>query len=413
MLAFSAAAQFMSAPGQSYSVSQFNKPMQESLGFSETTVSFAYGVATIISGLVLPWTGRMIDRFGARVVMPTAAGLLAIACVIMSQVSNAPLLYVGFTLIRCLGQGAMWLVGTWLVGEWFLRKRGIATAISGLGSSLSVMLFPILNLYLIQTFGWRAAWQILGLIVAAGIVVPASLYLRDRPEDLGLHPDGVEPGEAMRQTDLPTESDATPTEQSWTLREVLFDATFWKLISVGVTVGMIGTGLVFHQQTVFASRGISTNLAMYLISIQALFSTPVTFLAGSWTDRYPPARLLGISMLMFSLSIVFLYLLPHWSFVFVYAVLNGLVAAIQRTAGTVVWVNYYGRQNQGVIRGAAMSAMILAAAVGPLPLAISNDRFGSYDPILIAYAIIPLISMVLVFTAKRPNLARRHDELAD
>ena len=79
MIGFSAAAQFMSAPGQSYSVAAFKKPMQNALGISETNVSFAYAVATVISGLVLPWTGRMIDRFGARTVLPLAAGALALA----------------------------------------------------------------------------------------------------------------------------------------------------------------------------------------------------------------------------------------------------------------------------------------------------------------------------------------------
>ena len=166
---------------------------------------------------------------------------------------------------------------------------------------------------------------------------------------------------------------------------------------------MIGTGLVFHQETIFAERGISKDLAMMLISYQALIGTVAAFWAGSLTDRYPAERLLGLAMLMFAASIFILYFLPHWSFVFVFAVLNGLNGAIQRTAGTVVWVNYYGRQNQGVIRGAAMSAMILAAAIGPLPLAMSNDRWGTYSPVLIAYAVIPLVSMLLVFTAKRPS----------
>lgn len=129
MLGFSAAAQFLSAPGQSYSVAAFKKPMQDSLGISETNVSFAYGVATIISGLVLPATGRLVDRYGARTVLPIAAALLSLACWLMSAVSSIPLLYIGFTLIRCLGQGAMWLIGTWIVGEWFLRKRGFATAL--------------------------------------------------------------------------------------------------------------------------------------------------------------------------------------------------------------------------------------------------------------------------------------------
>lgn len=412
MIGFSAAAQFMSAPGQSYSVSAFKKPMQDTLGISETNVSFAYSVATIVSGLVLPWTGRMIDRFGARVVLPIAAGLLGLSCVVMSFVTNVPLLYVGFTLIRCLGQGAMWLVGTWIVGEWFLRKRGLATAVSGLGSSLSVMLFPVLNLYLIKQFGWQSTWQILGAIVAITVVVPAVLFLRNRPEDIGLHPDGIaptsdgEPEEGSQEGTepvIPTPVANQPTDESWTLKEVLVDATFWKLLSVGVCAGMIGTGLVFHQETIFAAHGISKDLAMWLISIQAAIGTVAAFWAGSLTDRYPAEKLLALAMLMFAVSIGIVYFLPHWSFVFIFAILNGLNGAIQRTAGTVVWVNYYGRQNQGVIRGAAMSAMILAAAVGPLPLAMCNDRLGTYGPVLVAYAIIPLLSMLLVLSAKQPN----------
>ncbi len=405
MIGFSAGAQFMSAPGQSYSVSAFKKPMQDALGISETNVSFAYSVATIVSGLILPWTGRMVDRFGARVVLPTAAALLGISCFVMSYVTNVPMLYVGFTLIRCLGQGAMWLVGTWIVGEWFLRKRGFATAVSGLGSSLSVMLFPVLNLYLIKQYGWQPTWRILGLIVAVSIVVPAILFLRNRPEDIGLHPDGIDPDDGVEKTCKADTTAIQPTEESWTMREVLLDATYWKLLSVGVCTGMIGTGLVFHQETIFAQRGISKDLAMWLISIQALVGTVSAFWAGSLTDRYPAEKLLGIAMLMFSISIAIIYALPHWSFVFVFALLNGLNGAVQRTAGTVVWVNYYGRQNQGVIRGGAMSAMILAAAAGPLPLAMANDRWGTYGPVLVAYAIIPLLSMALVMSAKQPQRA--------
>ena len=120
-------------------------------------------------------------------------------------------------------------------------------------------------------------------------------------------------------------------------------------------------------------------------------------------------RLLAVAMLMFSVSIGILYFLPHWSFVFLFALLNGLNGAIQRTAGMVVWVNYYGRQNQGVIRGAAMSAMILAAAMGPLPLAMSNDRWGTYGPVLIVYAMIPLLAMGLVLSAKQPTRAASQD----
>ncbi len=401
MIGFSAAAQFMSAPGQSYSVSAFKKPMQDSLGISETNLSLAYFVATIVSGLALPWTGRLIDRYGARVVLPAAASLLAIACFVMSAVSNVPSLYIGFTLIRCLGQGAMWLVGTWIVGEWFLRKRGLATAVSGLGNSMSVMLFPVLNYYLIAEFGWQTTWKILGIVVAGTIVIPAVLFLRDRPEDMGLHPDGIDPKDSSNS--VPNASDdALATEDAWSLSEVLANATFWKLLSVGVCTGMIGTGLVFHQETILAEHGISKKLAMWLITIQATIGTLAAFWAGRLTERIAPQRLLALAMLMESMAVAVIYFMPVWTLVFAFAILSGLHGAILRTAGTIVWVNFYGRQNQGVIRGAAMSAMILAAAIGPMPLAMSNDTFGTYDPVLVAYVLIPLFSMWLVLTAKRP-----------
>ena len=86
-----------------------------------------------------------------------------------------------------------------------------------------------------------------------------------------------------------------------------------------------------------------------------------------------------------------------------FAVLMGLQSSILRSAGTVVWVNYYGRENQGAIRGLTMSAMILAAAVGPLPLAVSIDRTGSYQAALILFCVLPVTSAVLVATASMPR----------
>lgn len=400
MLGFSAAAQFMSAPGQSYSVSAFNKPMQDGLGLSETSLSLAYSVATIISGLVLPWTGRQVDRFGARRVLPVVAALLATACVVMSNVSGLPTLYVGFTMIRCLGQGAMWLIGTWIVGEWFLKKRGIATALSGIGATLSIMLFPVLNLTLIESFGWQNAWLALAGIVAVTMIVPPALFLRNRPEDIGLRPDGARP---ETDDENPANVVVNPTTDAWTLSEVLRDPTFWKLISVGFCAGMIGTGLVFHQETILAAHGISKTMAMSLISFQAVIGTIATFGAGWLTDRVRAERLMAAAMLMLSGSVAIAWLMPHPSLIFLFAVLGGLNGSILRTAGTVVWVNYYGRENQGVIRGAALSSMILAAALGPLPLAMANDYWGSYGSALALFTVLPLLSMGLVLTASQPK----------
>ena len=114
MVGIAAAAQFMSAPGQSYSVAVFKEPMRASLGISETNYSLAYAFATIVSGALLPFVGRLVDRHGARRVLPTIAFLLGLACLGMSFVSGLGSLYLGFSFVRALGQGALSLVAAWL-----------------------------------------------------------------------------------------------------------------------------------------------------------------------------------------------------------------------------------------------------------------------------------------------------------
>ena len=86
-----------------------------------------------------------------------------------------------------------------------------------------------------------------------------------------------------------------------------------------------------------------------------------------------------------------------------YAVMLGLHGSILRSTGTVVWMNYYGRKHQGAIRGIAMAVMIFAAAAGPLPLALSIDRLGTYDIALYGFIAVPLAAAGLVCTAHAPR----------
>ena len=420
MLGISAAAQFFSAPGQSYSVSAFKEPMRASLGISETSLSLAYGVATVFSGLAVPLFGRAIDRWGARILVPLITIGLGAGCGVMSVVSGLPRLYVGFGLIRAFGQGALFLAGTWIVGEWFLRKRGIATSISGLGSAASVMTFPLLNGWLIARFGWQTAWLILGAICVVLLVLPSAIFLRDRPEDLGLSPDGDEPHPPSGyENRRPITGDTTSavadgpnpaiqTTDSWPVAEVLRNFTFWRLLSVSATAGLVGTGLVFHQVSVMGSRGVSETFALGLISLQAGLSTIAALGAGWLTDRVQSQRLMSAAMLLLAASVGLLLYMPTPWLAVVFALFMGIQSSILRSAGTVVWVNYYGRENQGSIRGLTMSAMVLAAAIGPLPLALSLDRTGSYNAALLFFCGLALVSAMLVSTASMPRRPNGH-----
>ena len=137
---------------------------------------------------------------------------------------------------------------------------------------------------------------------------------------------------------------------------------------------------------------------MALLSLQALIGTLVGLGAGWLTDRIQNRYLLASAMGLLAGAVGIVWLLPMSLLAVVYALMLGLHGSILRSTGAVVWMTYYGRQNQGTIRGVAMAVMIFGAAAGPLPLAVSRDQFGHYTPALTGFLTVPLIAGLLVMT---------------
>lgn len=412
MLLIAAAAVFMSAPGQSFSVAAFVDPMLLELQLDRTNYSVAYMVATLIGGLILPFIGRTVDKLGARIVLPIVALGLGLACCWMSQLTGIVSLYAGFTMIRCLGQGSLTLLGNWIVCEWFQEYRGRAAGLCAVGGTMSVLVMPQLNDVLINQYGWRQAWVVLGAIVVITLVLPAICFLRDRPEALGLLPDGKFPvgdnvaPESAENASAANSNDAAiriPDNQSFTAKEALKSPTFWKLASVVATVSLVGTGLMFHQVSILAERDVSRSAALTSLGVQAAAATVSTLLAGYLIDRMAARFVLATSMLLEIFAILLLIFLPGPKWVFVYSALLGLHGGIIRSAGSIVWVNYFGRKFQGSIQGVSMSIMVLAAALGPVPAALSQDLTGNYDAALWAFLLLPTCAGLAVLTAKPPQ----------
>ena len=124
-----------------------------------------------------------------------------------------------FAALRALGQGSLTINATLLVNQWFVEKRGRAIAIMGLGFQLSNAILPYLSRVLIDSFGWREAYVILGILVMILIIPPAFFLLRNFPEDLGLFPDG---------NDSPPEIEKKNNKQTIQERRVLTSKNFCK-----------------------------------------------------------------------------------------------------------------------------------------------------------------------------------------
>lgn len=412
---------FFSAPGQSYSVAVFIEPMLDSMGLLRTQFSTAYLVATTLGALCLPRLGRLLDRRGARVVLPLVALAFGASCLWMAQVSSLIGLYFGFTLIRCFGQGALTLSSTWLVGQWFRRRRGMAMGLVGLGGTMSVMLFPVTNHWMVEEIGWRWTWVVLAFGVWGFLILPSILLVRNRPEDIGLLPDGATaPEEPACEAESNGESgtdDEKPhhplmTDENWTLDEAYRTFAFWKLLSALATSALVGTGLIFHQVSLMKEllHVESAGFALSMISVQAIVATLTAIVGGMLADRFAPRRLIAVSMAAMALSMVVLMLGTSYWIAPIYSALLGLHGGIMRSAGTVVWINFFGRLHYGAIQGFALTGAVLASAVGPLPLAWSADYLKSFTPALWGLLVLPVAACILVWSAHPPVRGRKTPE---
>jgi MFS family permease len=397
MLGVAGLAMFTSGPGQTYAVSLFVNPMIEDLGWSRTTMSGLYTAGSLTAAATMFLVGRLLDRYGARVMLPVVVVLFGFALIFMGHTSQQWHLFAGFALIRALGQGSLTLMPTTLIALWFVRLRGRVMALNSLGAVASQAAFPPLIHLLISAFGWRSAWVVLALIVWGLLLIPAVLLIRRSPESVGLLPDGTE-APSEQQVEL-----SSPREVNFTLSEALKTRTFWLLILAGSSQSLIGTALVFHHVSVMDSGGLDAVVAASALSVIAPGALLGTFLAGFLCDRFPNRFVLVGGQLILVFAMLLILVMAHPWQALVYGGLLGLGGGILMTTAAVIWPNYYGREHLGAIRGVVTSAMVASAALGPLPFGFLFDVSNSYTWAVLIFLTLPIACAIAAFMATTPQ----------
>ncbi|MFB9974180.1 MFS transporter [Allobacillus sp. SKP2-8] len=393
---------FFSGPGQTYSNSIFIDAYIEDFGWSRSLVSSVYSIATLVAGLIMIFVGRFIDRFGQRVMMVVVGTLFAIACFWNSAVSTIWMLSIGFFAIRLLGQGSMSLIPNTLAAQWFVKKRGFAVSLMALGSFISAMVFPIINTWLIDTWDWRFAWQFWGILLLVIFVPVALLGVRNKPEDIGLEPDGpLKQKEELKP--ILGSAVVKEAEEDWTLQEAKKTRAFWAiLICVGIP-SMINTGITFHILSIFGSNDLSPGIAATVLSLMAMVGIPMSFVSGFITDRVQTNYLLLAIFIIEFILLLMLLITNNFFMAILFGIIWGTANGLERISLNVIWPNYFGRKYIGSINGVGVTMTVLGSSLGPLPFGVGFDLFHSYTPVLLASLIFPVIGMVCAILAKKPD----------
>jgi MFS transporter, OFA family, oxalate/formate antiporter len=372
----------MTIPGQTVGVSIFLDGIIADLEMSRSEVSTLYLIGTLVGSLLLPFVGRFVDRRGPRLAVVAIAAAFALACVWMGFVQGAVTLLIGFTLVRALGQGSLSLVSVHAVAIWFVRRRGVAIGLLGIGMALWTSIFPSLVERVVEPLGWRTTYALLGALVALTILPLGALVFRDRPERFGLLPDGAAPSAA---NEVPAEAAYRPAEARATL-------TFWLFLSGLFLASCFGTGLLFHHYAILAQGGLDRAVAAAAFVPLGVMSAVGNLGTGALIGRVPPRFLLSAMLLLLGLGLVMAGRLGGEASVWFYGAIVGVRGGMSGSLEGNVFAHYFGRAHLGAIRGQVVTAMVIGSALGPLLFALGYDLTGSYTAVT-ALAAIPAFAL--------------------
>lgn len=405
-------AAFIHSEAVSSTLSVFIKPMTESLGWSRGMISGVRSFEQILEAVAAPLIGPIVDRHGGRILMVVGslvAGAGFIAVAFTQDLWQFYTLRAIVTLgVLCFGG----LVTHVAIANWFVRKRGRAFAISGLGGSLGTVIVIPVATWLILTLGWRATWALFGVFVWGLIVAPALLLMRRRPEDMGFRPDGDAVPDVPADRTSPDMQDMRRSRQelpavareeiTWNRSEAIRTRAFWVIVVVFGMSRLAAMGINLHLIPYLLDLGYSGGIAASVFVVRSgvgLFGNPIWGLAA---ERYDVRLLTFVKFVLQVLAVTTIVLAQSLGMVYAGFALYGIAQGGGGILTEIMFANYYGRLSLGAVRSLALPLQIAFSAGGPLLLGVSFDVTGSYT---FAFSIIigaSMISAALILLATPP-----------
>jgi sugar phosphate permease len=384
------------------------KPITEEFGWSRSTFAGALTIGTLCGGVVAIFVGPRLDRYGGRWILTVAFIIIGLALILMSRVTTLWQFYVLQAIARMMNMGVVILGLQVIIPKWFIYGRGRALAFSQLGMTLGNIVVPLYIQMTAATAGWRVASMILGIAVVIVAIPVFTIFLRRRPEDMGLFPDGVVYQKHTETLDKTVTSEGgTPLaksfEVSFSVREVVKMRSFYLLLTASTILMFVAPGMFLHLVSYLTDNGLSPRVSAMVMAVVSGSSAIGSISFGTFADRHNPRLLLASGLAL--MGIGYLLLIFSHSIVpaFAWAVYMGIVQGGVFTTIQVVWANYYGRESIGGIRGVVWPVQTTAAAIGPLISALTYDMYGGYAFIFALCAFLSVVGSLSVLVAKSPS----------
>lgn len=391
IVAVAALAQGVSAGATFYTYGVLLKPLAAEFQVSRLAATMGLTLLMIVQGLVAPAVGRALDR-SVRGVMALGATLLALGLLLLSQAQALWQVALVFSTLIAVGAHMFGpLAASNAAARWFVLRRGRALGTVSLGATAGGLSFPPLATFLVESFGWRSAALALSGLVAL-LVVPLWLMVVNRPEDVGLHPDGAD--ETAPEPEVA--SDVTTAL-------LLRSRNFWFITaSIGLAWAPVAV-VIAHLVPYTTDLGFSPGNAALLLSTYAFASGFGRFGVGVLSDHMD--KRLALQLVVGTLALGWCAMLgaPGFPRLLAAGVVMGLsVGGIMPIWGALTGA-CFGRESFGRAMG-LMNLPMLPFNVGGAPLAAYLfDQSQSYAGALAIFLVPMLGAFVAVHFVRIPE----------
>src|SRR5438477_3368348 len=298
-----------------FSFPLFYPLMLEEFGWTRYATAVAFSLNLLISAVVSPLVGLLIDRFGPRVVMPIGALLFAVGLFGSSRVHALWQLYLWFGVVSALGFAAVQIVpNTAIISNWFTRNRATALGIVAAGVGVGrLALFPVIQNF-ISTLGWRRAYVVISGVLALVVGPLIFFFQRHKPAEKGLqnHPEvsSASAGQGARKARRNLiVVDHVWAAQEWNLKKAMKTSRFWAL-TILVAIYSGGLFMIIVQAVAYlTASGFSSIQAATAIGAHGVMSTAGNFAGGLLADRIGREKSVTLSIALIMIGIFALSLI--------------------------------------------------------------------------------------------------------
>ena len=374
-------------------------PLEKALGWDRTMISSAVGLNLLLFGLMGPFAGAAMLRFGIRRSVLSGLVLLACGVALSTQVTQPWHLMLTWGLMVGVGCGmAAAVLAATVANRWFTERRGVVMGLLTASTATGQLLFLPLLASIAETAGWQAvAWTV--AVVVAAIIPLIAWLLVERPEDIGLKSYGA----AADEPAVPAATGNPIAIAFRALKTALPVRDFWILLGTFFVCGLSTNGLIGTHFIAFCyDGGVPEVRAASILAMMGVFNLVGTAFSGWLSDRFDCRWLLFRYYSLRGLSLLYL---PYsdmslWG-IGLFSIFYGLdwVATVPPTLRLTT--NIFGRRDAPLIFGWIYVGHQLGAGLAAAGGGAIRSVFGAYSGAFLAAGLMCGVAALSILVIRR------------